>query len=404
MFGWEYPPMHLGGLGVACRGLVRGLLKHNVGVTLALPYAGSDDGVEIVSPTETTFHAIRVASRLAPYDSHDGYDARMVHLPNDIREIYGSDLGQAIDYFTASAVEMTKNVHADVVHCHDWMTYEAGIRAARHHRKPLIAHIHATELDRTHFQPNMWIYKREKKGFDHADRVITVSNYTKGILVRHYGIPAEKISVVHNGNADEYCNVNPALRWEFPRRRRPTVLFLGRLTIQKGIHRFLEMAGEVHRLRPDVEFIIAGTGSMLGELIERSITLGLERNVIFAGRVDSQEAKALYAQADCFVMPSLSEPFGLVALEAAAYGTPVIVSKQSGVGEVLSHAFKVDFWDTQKMADCVMTILRDDHLAHQMRSEIRKDLLRLTWENQAGIVKSIYENTISNRSSLEARS
>lgn len=397
MFGWEYPPMHLGGLGVACQGLVRGLLKHHVDVTLALPYAGSDDGVDVVSPTETTFQAIRVKSFLVPYENAEGYDARIVRLPNDIREMYGSDLGQAIEYFTASAVEMTKDVRPDVVHCHDWMTYEAGIRAARHHKKPLIAHIHATELDRTNFSPNTWIYRREMRGFENADRIIAVSHYTKGILIRHYGIPAEKIAVVHNGNTEEFCNIAPQLRWEYPRRRNPTVLFLGRLTIQKGVHKFLEMAAEIHRMQPDVEFIVAGTGFMMGELIERSIALGLERNVMFAGRVDSSEAKALYAQADCFVMPSLSEPFGLVALEAASYGTPVIVSKQSGVGEVLNHAFKVDFWDTHKMADCVMTILRDGHLADQLRSEIRRDISRLTWENQAGFVKSIYENQMAVR-------
>jgi len=397
MFGWEYPPLHLGGLGVACRGLVRGLLKLDIKITLALPHAGStDEGVSFLSPTETTFHSIKIASRLTPYDSEDDYAWRVHKLPADVRDIYGEDLGQSIEYFTASAVEMTKNTAPDIIHCHDWMTYDAGIRAKAFHRRPLVAHIHATELDRTNFRPNMWIYDRERRGFAAADRIIAVSNYTKGILVRHYGVPAEKVSVVHNGNAEDFCNLPDSVRWSVPRRKLPMVLFLGRLAIQKGIHQFLAMAAEVHRIRPDVEFVIAGSGSMVGELVEKSIALGLERCVIFAGKVDSNEAKTLYAQADCFVMPSLSEPFGLVALEAASYGTPVILSRQSGAGEVLNHAFKVDFWDTHKMADCVLTILRDDHLAHQLRSEIRNDLASLTWANQAGIVKSIYERTLSN--------
>lgn len=398
MFGWEYPPLHLGGLGVACRGLVRGLRKHDVHITLALPHSGStEDGVDFVSPTEATFETIRIASRLAAYDTADSYAWRMHKLPADVRDIYGEDLGQAIEYFTASAVEMTKDTAPDVIHCHDWMTYDAGIRAKRFHRRPLVAHIHATELDRTHFQPNMWIYERERRGFTEADRIIAVSNYTKSILIKNYGIPAEKISVVHNGNAEEFCNLPAGIRWEIPRRPYPMVLFLGRLAVQKGVHQFLAVAAEIHRMRPDVEFVIAGSGSQLGELVEKSIALGLERSVIFAGKVDSIEAKTLYAQADCFIMPSVSEPFGLVALEAASYGTPVIVSRQSGASEVLNHAFKVDYWDTQKMADCVLTVLRDDHLAHQLRSEVRRDLASLTWENQAGMVKSIYEQTLTTK-------
>lgn len=394
MFGWEYPPLHLGGLGVACQGLVKGLLKQQVHVTLALPHAGgTEDGVELLSPTEVTYETVRINSKLSAYDTQNEYASRMHKMPADVQDIYGADLEQAIEHFTASAVDMTAQVRPDVIHCHDWMTYAAGIRASAYHRRPLIAHIHATELDRTHFRPNMWIYERERTGFTQADKIIAVSNYTKGILVRHYGIPAEKIAVVHNGNSAEYCDLPESIRYEVPRRKAPMVLFLGRLTIQKGVHKFLEMAAEIHRMRSDVEFVIAGSGFMLGELMDRCMALGLDRSVIFAGKVNGKEAKTLYAQADCFVMPSLSEPFGLVALEAAAYGTPVIVSKQSGVGEVLQHAFKIDFWDTHKMADCVLTILRDNHLASQLRSEIRKDLMRLTWENQAGIVKSIYEQT-----------
>src|SRR3989344_1387210 len=391
MFGWEYPPLHLGGLGVACQGLVRGLLKRGVRVTLALPHAGpAEENVEMRHPTETTFDAVKVSSFLTPYDSWDAYGTRMQKIPADIREIYGNDLGQAIEYFTASAVEMTKDISPDIVHCHDWMTYEAGVRAARYHRKPLVAHIHATELDRTHFSPNQWIYDRERWGFEQADRIIAVSNYTKQILVSHYGIPAEKITVVHNGN-NITRDIDPeAIHSEYRKNHPPMVLFLGRLTLQKGPHQFLEMASAVHGIRPDVEFVVAGDGGMLGELINHSLQLGLKNNIIFAGKVSNDEAQVLFAQADCFVMPSLSEPFGLVALEAIAQGTPVIISKQSGVSEVIGHAFKVDFWDTAKMADCVLTLLREDPLAWQLRSEASRVLDRLTWEHQAMAVRSLY--------------
>ena len=272
------------------------------------------------------------------------------------------------------------------------MTYEAGIRAARYHRKPLVAHIHATEMDRTHYQPNEWIYQRERRGFEKADKIIAVSNFTKGILTKHYGINPEKIAVVHNAHNEEW--MQSGIMSQYPKRHRPMVLFLGRLALQKGTHQFLDVAEAVHKVRPDIEFVMAGTGDMFDEIIERSCAMGLQDNMIFAGKVNQQEAKQLYSQADVFIMPSLSEPFGLVALEAVAHGTPVILSKQSGAGEVLSHTFKVDFWDTQKMSDCVLTILRDPPLAEQLKAESSRELSNLSWHRQAGTVKSIYENTI----------
>jgi glycosyltransferase involved in cell wall biosynthesis len=174
----------------------------------------------------------------------------------------------------------------------------------------------------------------------------------------------------------------------------PLILFLGRLTVQKNPWQFLEIARVIHKHRPDARFVMAGDGPMLASLIDRSCSLKLQDRMIFAGKVSNPEADALYAAADCFVMPSLSEPFGLVALEAIAHGTPVIVSKQSGVAEVLSHAFKVDYWDTALMADCILTILREEPLARQLRAEAPKILQRLTWKNQAGHVQSIYQNLI----------
>lgn len=388
--------MHLGGLGVACQGLVKGLLKQGVQVTLALPHAGSyEHNVDTRHPTTSAHQQIEISSLLQPYDTEDTYVTRTINMPAEVKDIYGTDLGQAIEYFTASTVDMTKDVHPDVVHCHDWMTYEAGIRAARHHRKPLVAHIHATELDRTHNRPNQWIYNREKRGFQAADRIIAVSNYTKNVLQSQYGIAGDKISVVHNGNTHTNLLENFSLRQKTPRRTRPMVLFLGRLAQQKGTHQFLEMAKAIHDQRPDVEFVMAGSGHLFDELIERAIQLGIQDSVLFAGKVSSKEVQTLFAQADCFVMPSLSEPFGLVALEAASHGTPVVLSRQSGASEVLNHAFVVDFWDTHKMADCVLTILRDAHLAEQMRHACHYEIQSLTWENQAGSVKSIYENTLT---------
>ncbi|MEI8230244.1 MAG: glycosyltransferase family 4 protein [Candidatus Peregrinibacteria bacterium] len=411
MFGWEYPPRCLGGLGVACQGLVRGLLKNNVKVTLVLPFSGAEEvnEVDIRFPTKEHVEMIQIQSMLLPYDSEESFAERIVSIPRETMHMYGDDLGHAVHLFTETSVAVTEKINPDVIHCHDWMTYDAAVKVSKTKDRPLVAHIHATELDRTHFHPNEWIYQRERSGFKSANRIIAVSQYTKNILVQHYGIDGDKITVVHNGTDETvtqeapYVPVHHQTDVERPLqsiiptgKKHPLVLFLGRLTIQKGPRHFLQMAAAVHKFRPDVQFIVAGDGHMLPSLMKEAVHLGLQDCMVFAGKVSGTEARKLFLQADCFVMPSLSEPFGLVALEAVAGKTPVIVSKQSGVSEVLGHAFKVDFWDTEKMADCVLTVLRETPLAHQLMSEAPRILQKLTWGNQAGHVRSIYEDLLRN--------
>jgi glycosyltransferase involved in cell wall biosynthesis len=399
MFGWEYPPRHSGGLGVACQGLVRGLMHHGVQVTLVLPSAGGkEDGIDIRFPTSEQLRTVYVQSSLQPYDSFDSFSARTIstRVPMDrINELYGPDLGNAVESFTALAVDMTKDVHSEVVHCHDWMTYEAGLIAGKHHQKPVVAHVHATELDRTDFHPNPWIAERERSGLLRADHVVAVSGYTKNMLQTHYGISERKISVVHNGHDHNGSQIRPTLIAKKGNVKRPLILFLGRLTVQKNPWQFLEIAHRVRLQRPDAQFVMAGDGAMMETLIERACALGLQDSLIFTGKVNSKEAQSLYSAADCFVMPSISEPFGLVALEAIAHGTPVIISKQSGVAEVLDHAFKVNYWDTDLMTDCILTILREEPLARQLRTEAPRLLNRLSWKNQAASVQSIYQNLIN---------
>ncbi|MDD5469697.1 MAG: glycosyltransferase family 4 protein [Candidatus Peribacteraceae bacterium] len=395
MFGWEYPPLHLGGLGVACQGLVQGLLKNGVHVTLVLPHPhAQSEEHDVISPKEHRIRTVKVQSMLNPYMTTDQYFRQINAVSKEMQQVYGSDLPQAVTHFAEVSVELTKHTSPDVVHCHDWMTYGAGIRAAKHHRKPLITHIHATELDRTHFHPDEWIYGLERQGFQAADRIVAVSNYTKNILVEHYGIDPAKIMVVHNGSSEEHLRAPQKLTSLCGRKHAPMVLFLGRLTLQKGPIQFLEMADKVRRFRPDTQFIMAGEGGMMEEIVQKVRELNLQENVALAGKVSSAEARKLYRKADCFVMPSLSEPFGLVALEAIAHGTPVVISKQSGVSEVVGHGFKVDFWDTEKMADCVLTILREQPLANQLRTAAPRSLQYLRWENQAKHVRSIYEKLI----------
>ncbi len=415
MFGWEYPPLHTGGLGVACQGLVKGLTKNGVKVTLVLPMdlRNHPDAHMLRGPSDATGTIVTdeadirfIQSALQPYEGFAEYAERVQSIAvgnvatpgQSIADLYGPDLGAAVWRYAEQAVSMTKDLNPDVVHCHDWMTYEAGIRASKYHRVPLVAHIHATELDRTHMQPNQWIADQERNGFLMADRIIAVSNYTKNVLVQHYGINPHKISVVYNGHdaprADlhmQHKNVVTDLKKKHP----PLVLFLGRMTTQKNPVMFLDVARLVVDAKPDTQFVMAGDGGMLQELVDRACRMDLAENVIFTGKVGKREAEQLYRQADCFVMPSVSEPFGLVALEAIAHGTPVILSKQSGAAEVCDHAFKVDFWDTAKMADCILTVLREEPLARQLRSEAPSILKRLNWKNQAGEVAAIYTNILS---------
>jgi len=402
MFGWEYPPFHTGGLGVACQGLVKGLLQNGVKVTLVLPMdvMKHPEAAHLRGPTHESAPVIRfVPSALQPYEGVEAFEARMVRegkaVGPAVQDLYGPDLGEAVKRYAEMSVDMTHDIEPDVIHCHDWMTYEAGIKAAEHHKVPLVMHIHATEFDRTDFRPNQWIYDQERRGFHAADKIIAVSNYTKSLLVNHYGVAADKIEVVYNGHETKgpmAIHTDPLVSQQ--RKKSPLVLFLGRLTVQKNPVQFLNVAKAIHEHRPDVQFVMAGEGSMLEELLEKTCELGLAENVIFTGKVSRSEADLLYKNASCFVMPSLSEPFGLVALEAISHGVPVVLSKQSGAAEVCEHSFKVDFWDTDYMADCILTILRETPLAEQLRDEAPHVLTRLSWKNQAAEVSSVYTDVL----------
>ncbi len=398
MFGWEYPPAHLGGLGVACQGIVRGLLHHGATVTLVLPHsAGEESGVQILSPMSSIpsiGSTINIHTGLQPYDGFATYSARLqdFDLTDDsISQLYGQNLGEEVQRFTDIAVEMTKHIQPDIIHTHDWMTLEAGVRASQFHRKPLVAHVHATELDRTEFHPNPWIFKREMLGLRKADHIIAVSAYTRGLLMREYGIAGDKITVLHNGSH----HAEPEKRTTGTKStHHPLVLFLGRLTVQKGATHFIEAARKVADHNADARFVVAGEGYLLPQLIAQACRLGLQDRMIFAGRVTSDEAKKLYAKAACFVMPSVSEPFGLVALEAITHGAPVVLSKQSGAAEVVHNALHVDFWDTDKMADCIVTVLREEPLRAEMSVQTPRILNNLTWARQGRKIISVYDNII----------
>jgi glycosyltransferase involved in cell wall biosynthesis len=363
MFGWEFPPFQAGGLATATLGLVKGLLQRGIEVTLVVPFslsAGSDvPSLRIVSAADPRpgLRSIRIDSPLLPYAGAAEYEVLAANESGGTRggAVYGADLFAEVARYAAIAEQIAREEPHDLIDTHDWITFEAGRRARAVSGKPLVAHIHATEYDRCGGPGNPEIHRREAEGMLLADRVVSNSAMLKTQVVERYGIPADKIDVVHFGidTADA-----PAPLDDVPvARGRPTVLFLGRVTRQKGPEYFVEVARRVADHVPQAEFILAGTGDLLPRVIERAVELDLADRMHFAGAVKGTEVDRLYRAADVCVIPSVSEPLGLVALESLRNGTPCIIPRTAGVSEVLRRAMRVDYWDVDDMADKVIGLL-----------------------------------------------
>ena len=402
MFGWEFPPFSYGGLGTACRGIVEGMSHQNIHLTLILPRADSirSDKLHIapadmlVNDTCLPKNIIRllsVDSSLMPYQNMESYlDYLQNHSQNGSDEIklpYGKDLFEEINRFAAKAYLIGKKHDHDIIHIHDWLTIPAGIMAKKASKKPLLTHIHATEFDRTGDNPNREIYEIEKKGMEASDHIIAVSEFTRQKIIRHYGISPDKITVVHNAiiKEREYFKSHPHIA-----KKDNIVLFLGRITLQKGPEYFLYMAKRVLEKEPHTKFVMAGDGDMTHRMIELSARLGIAKNVLFAGYLSGPEIDRAYAHADLYVMPSVSEPFGLTPLEAIKNGTPVLISKQSGISEVIRNALRVDFWDIEEMANKTLAVLRYQKLKKFLIQESQKELSRLDWKKQAKLIHDLY--------------
>jgi len=300
---------------------------------------------------------------------------------------YGPTLMAEVARFAIVAAQVARRNRFDVVHCHDWMTLPAGLAAARASGQPLVFHVHACEYDRSGENVNPRVRDIEQLGLDAADLVVCVSHYTAGVLRKRYRIDPEKIRVVHNAVTQkqqvDLLHVEKAIP-------DPIVLFLGRVTFQKGPDYFLAAAARVVKLEPRVKFVMSGSGDMLPVMIERAAELGLARHVHFTGFLKGEDVERMYAMADIYVMPSVSEPFGITPLEAMALDTPVIVSRQSGVSEVLRNALKVDFWDVDDIANKVLALLRYPALVEQLTLEGRDEIRMLRWEGPAAKVIEVY--------------
>jgi glycosyltransferase involved in cell wall biosynthesis len=387
---------------VACAGIVKGLGELGVSTTFVLPRVPPELSVTTAVDVRAAGAYVRandvieINTPLAAYDGPTEYVGRaiaggaMAH-PGERSALYGADLYSEVARYGLAAGRIAADVAHDVIHCHDWMTFDAGIRARAISGRPLIVHVHSTELDRSGgYGGNTEIEERERRGIAAADCVVAVSEFTKRKIVEAYGTAPERITVVHNAIDRDVAPVTPQPFAD----GRPVVLFLGRITVQKGPEHFLEAASKVIAHEPRALFVVAGSGDMFPYVVERTAKLGLAANFLFAGFLKGDDIARAYASADVYVMPSVSEPFGLTPLEAMRQGTPVIVSRQSGVSEVIRHCLKVDFWDTDALAEKILAVIRHRPLADELTHAAAEDLDRISWRQAARRLLDVYTSLI----------
>jgi glycogen synthase len=422
MFGWEFPPHITGGLGTACFGLTKGLLNHGVEVLFVVPKAYGDENqqaVRLINASDVSIDFrkkvyqeywnqltyIEIGSNIIPYVGEEEFARITKQKKSDKKEVgagvfseqysfsgkYGKNLMEEVTRYALVASSIAGSNQFDIIHAHDWLTYPAGIAAKKISGKPLVVHMHATEFDRSGENINQNVYDIERKGMEAADAVITVSNYTRDIVINRYGIDPEKVFTVHN--AVEHNNDCPDLFIE-KNIKEKVVTFLGRVTFQKGPDYFVEAANKVLEKDKNVRFVMAGSGDMLNRMILRVAQLGISTNFHFTGFLQGEEVDKMFLLSDVYVMPSVSEPFGISPLEAMRSNVPVVISKQSGVSEVLKYALKIDFWDIDAMADAIYGLLHYDALSVMFRKFGKEEVENLKWDNAAGKVSDVYNKVV----------
>ena len=398
MFGWEFPPYNSGGLGVACYGLAKALAKLGAKITFVLPkkVGVSADFCKLMF-SDVDSHSIdfqTIDSPLKAYITSAQYAAGE-------RSLYGSTLFEEVERYGREAAKIASKENFDVVHAHDWLSFKAGIAAKRVKNKPLVAHVHATEFDRTGGRNlNQMVYESEREGLHAADKIATVSGYTKNMVMSHYGIPDWKVSVVHNGiDINDYSDsgrIAPMLE-SLKQQGNKMVLFVGRITLQKGPDYFVQLARKVYEEDPDVYFVVSGSGDMEGRMLQDIAYYGLSDRFIFTGFLRGEELNQVYRAGDITIMCSVSEPFGIIPLESILNGAPVLISKQTGAGEVVSHTLKSDFWDIDDMADKVLATLRYSSLKGELLMNSSREAKMASWERAAEKCLSIYNELLGVR-------
>lgn len=432
MLGWEYPPHISGGLGTACEGLTRALAENGVAIEFVMPrlpggevaphmelraavaQRSAQSAAPKTPPLPPSLTLTPIAAPLRPYQSPADYAAlREAQLhqgfgsvdPTLLKKIvavtagegtptasYGEDIFAEVARYARQVEAHGLTASFDLIHAHDWMTFPAAVSLKERVGKPLIVHVHSLEHDRSGGDGDPRIEEIERLGLVHADLIIAVSYLTRAMIHQHYGISLDKIFVVHNGVYTKEVTQSYRRARGWPAK---VVLFLGRMTLQKGPDYFVEAAAKVLPHVPDALFVMAGTGDMLPRMLERVKQLGLTEHFYFPGFLRGQEVEQIFSLADVYVMPSVSEPFGIAALEAISFDTPVIISRQSGVAEVLKNALKVDFWDTNRLADLIINSLLHSELRGEMVELAREELTRLRWSAAALKTIDFYRMVVS---------
>lgn len=425
MFGWEFPPHIAGGLGTACYGIVKGLSHCGVSTMFVMPSASGDEdqsAAQIINASDVPVQItdtmnvddfldkvqfVHIGTNMVPYlDPAEFHTLVEEDRRRQVRDFsvhyghtykfsgkYGSNLMEEVARYAmvGGTIAMTHKDEFDVIHAHDWLTYMAGIAAKRLSGKPLVVHVHATSFDRSSDNNiDTRVYDIEKRGMEAADKVITVSDLTRNIVITKYGIDPSKVVTVHNAvdfSGRSNVNVKRGVKDK-------VVTFLGRITFQKGPEYFIEAAAKVLKRCENVRFVMAGSGDMMNRSIRQVARLGISDRFHFTGFLRGKEVQEMFALSDVYVMPSVSEPFGISPLEAMRTGVPSVISKQSGAAEVLKYAFKVDFWDVDAMADEIYALLKYPALANFASKYGFDEVNTLKWNNAAVKIKNVYESVI----------
>lgn len=401
MLGWELPPHNSGGLGVACLNMARALSKEGADINFVVPYAAKHPDADFMN--------VISATNLDPLNRYGGgaYNSLGIHEKT-------IPAGNNSEMFSIRDVQKTycefiekylMDFKPDIIHAHDWLTYEAGILAKKNYGIPLVAHVHATEFDRAGMQTgNPLIHEIEYEGLMLADKILAVSEATKRIIHEKYRIPLNKIDVVYNSLDDNYCG--NAYKYDDSMYKYLTSLkksgwtiisTVGRFTIQKGLKFLMRAAARALDKNPKLLFVFAGDGEEKNELISLAAELGISKNVIFTGFIRGKKLRDIYSVSDIFVMSSVSEPFGLTALEAAHHGDVLILTEQSGVSEIIWSALKYNFWDEKKLADAILSVAENPALKKSLRKNVEKEYQKISWEQVAKKCLKVYNKTIKRR-------
>ena len=416
MFGWEFPPHILGGLGTASYGMTRGLSKQeDMDIVFCIPKPWGDEDQSFVkligmNSTPVVWRDVSrdyVAERVGKYMDPQLYFDLRDHIYADFNYMHTNDLGciefsgrypdnlhEEINNYSIVAGVVARQQQFDIIHSHDWLTYPAGIHAKQVSGKPLVIHVHATDYDRSRGNVNPTVYAIEKNGMDYADHIMCVSELTRQTVINKYHQDPRKVTAVHNAVDPVSQEVLDIVPHHNPKEK--IVTFLGRITMQKGPEYFVEAAALVLSKTKHVRFVMAGNGDMMNQMIQLAAERGIADHFHFPGFMRGKQVYEVLKSSDVYIMPSVSEPFGISPLEAMQVSVPTIISKQSGCAEILDKCIKIDYWDIHAMADAIYSICTRPSLYGYLREEGKKEVDALTWENVGKKIRTIYDAVLKN--------